>query len=658
MLRLADWSIRRKLGFLTASGVLVALLLACLAFAVNDVRMIRAAKVKQINTLADILGFNATAALEFSDAETGTNVLSSLRLQPSIELAVLYDAEGRLFATYPAQPPADHTVPVDLHTGDDLFGKSGHMTVSQEIYRDGDKLGEIRLVSNLKEIDKQLTQTVWITLGVMTVALGVSLLMTCRLQRVFTAPIRELAEVMKYVSEGGDYSLHVKKHGNDELGVLCDGFNTMLDQIEVARDELQYAHDEMEKRVVQRTGELRMALETAEAASRAKSDFLANMSHEIRTPMTAILGYIGILSEEDNLSQLGHEHISIVHRNGNHLLKIINDILDVSKIEAGKMTVERIECSPSEIVAEMASLMRPRAIEKGLALDVVHRGRVPETIRTDPTRLRQILGNLISNAIKFTNEGGVRLVVSMAEPSGSGNPLLGFEVTDTGVGMDPQQIAEVFNAFTQADESMARRFGGTGLGLTISKGLVEMLGGTLSVESELGRGSTFRFAIDVGPLDGVHMLEGRTEVGPPAPTKGEQPPGAAVKLSARILLCEDGIDNQRLISFVLRKAGAEVSVADNGQIALEEVFQANEAGEPFDIILMDMQMPILDGYSATRLLREAGFDGPIIALTAHAMADDRQKCLDSGCDDYASKPINRAELLSLIDARLQQVSAK
>ncbi len=649
MLRLTDWPIRRKLALLTGTGAVAALLLACLAMAVHNVRMIRTAKAKQITALADILGFNAVTSLEFLDADTAAKVLSPLRLQPSVELAVLFDANGQPFATYPAELPDGEPVPTDPATGGAAFTADGHLTIAEDIHRDGDKVGTIYLRCNMQEVNRQLAQTAWIILGVMVVALGISMLVTGRLQRLFTGPIEKLATAMDRVTAEDDVSLRVPVSGRDELGVLCSGFNRMLGQIEEGRGKLQEAHHELEDRVAQRTAQLSVALETAESANRAKSDFLANMSHEIRTPMTAVLGYAEILSEEENLSEEGYERATAICRNGHHLLRIINDILDVSKMEAGRMTVERIECSPCEIVADVASLMRARAAEKGLALDVTYRGPVPETIRTDPTRLHQILVNLIGNAVKFSESGSIGLAITAIEPAGGADARLGFEITDTGQGMSAEQLDKVFNAFTQADESTTRRFGGTGLGLTISKGLTKMLGGALSVESAPGHGSTFRFTVETGPLDGVRMLNdcreaelsyaARRDSGKPQPVTG---------LSARVLLCEDGKDNQRLIAFLLEKAGACVTIAEDGRIGSEKALAAREAGRPFDVILMDMQMPVCDGYGATRRLRQEGYEGPIVALTAHAMKADRDRCLAAGCDDYMTKPIDRNKLLSLV----------
>ena len=390
----------------------------------------------------------------------------------------------------------------------------------------------------------------------------------------------------------------------------------------------------------------------AEAATRAKSEFLANMSHEIRTPMTAILGYAELLLEKMEQPE-DVDAVLTIKRNGDYLLQLINDILDLTKIEAGKMEIEARDCSPAAIVADVISMMQIRAEARNLAMNVEVSGPIPETIRSDPLRLRQILVNLLGNAVKFTELGSVRLAVWM-EAAADGSRQLRFDVTDTGVGMTESQVGSLFQPFTQCDASTSRKFGGTGLGLAISKRLAEMLGGDIEVKSTPGVGSTFSATIAVGPLDGVRMID-ELDRTVRLPLETPEKKTAPTKLDCRLLLVEDGPDNQRLLSFVLKRAGAEVVLAENGQVALTAALNARRDGKPFDLVLMDMQMPVLDGYEATRRLRAEGFDRPIIALTAHAMSGDREKCIEAGCDDYVSKPIDRAAMLETLSRNLNAV---
>jgi CheY-like chemotaxis protein len=306
-------------------------------------------------------------------------------------------------------------------------------------------------------------------------------------------------------------------------------------------------------------------------------------------------------------------------------------------------------------VAEIKSLMQVRADAKSLPFNSEFIGAVPETIESDPTRLKQILVNLVGNAIKFTETGGVRLITRFVD-DGPG-PTMQFDVLDTGIGMTEEQASKLFQAFIQANTSTSREFGGTGLGLSISKRLAEMLGGNITLQSELGKGSMFRVTVATGPLDGVKMLDDPTTASITQPETAAATNPGSMELRCRILLAEDGHDNQRLIGCLLRKAGAEVTVVENGKLATEEALAALDSSDPFDVILMDMQMPIMDGYEATGLLRQKGYTGPIIALTAHAMASDRKKCLDAGCDDYASKPIDRSKLIEIIASYLEPATA-
>jgi len=391
---------------------------------------------------------------------------------------------------------------------------------------------------------------------------------------------------------------------------------------------------------------LAAASEAAQAANRAKSAFLANMSHEIRTPMTAILGYADLLREElgqQPAAPTSLEMIDTVRRNGEHLLEIINDILDLSKIEANRLEVELGPCQPLTVLAEVESLMRVRAQAQHLNLQVTCAGPLLETIQTDATRLRQILINLIGNAIKFTPHGNVRLEARTLPPE-----HMEFRVIDSGIGMTPEQVARLFEPFTQADASTSRRFGGSGLGLAISRRLARMLGGDITVDSVPNGGSTFTLVIATGSQIDVPLVVGSVTF-QPVHRPSTAPPAAPVVLDdVRILLAEDGPDNQRLIAALLTRVGADVTVVANGQLALDAARHAEATGRPYDVILMDMQMPVLDGYAAAHQLRRDGYLRPIIALTAHAMDGDRDRCLESGCDDYASKPLDRRRFLETV----------
>jgi signal transduction histidine kinase/ActR/RegA family two-component response regulator len=383
-------------------------------------------------------------------------------------------------------------------------------------------------------------------------------------------------------------------------------------------------------------------------ATRLKSEFLTNMSHEIRTPMTAILGFaeeVELGLEKSPASARMRAALATIQRNGLHLLALINGILDLSKIEAGKFEIARERCAPVGIVGEVATLLGTQASEKGLVLESVAVGPIPETIESDRTRLRQILINLVGNAVKFTERGSVRIEVGLARDT------LEISVIDTGCGIDPSQIPRLFESFTQVQGSVTREHSGTGLGLALSRKLARLLGGEIDVESEPGRGSRFRLRVPAGPLDGVRILAAR-EVGEFAVPERAPVAQAARQLSGRVLVVEDGPDNQRLISGIMRRAGLGVEIAGDGARGCEMALLAFEAGEPYDVILMDMQMPVLDGYAAVQRLRAAGYRGAIVALTAHAMTGDRERCLALGCDDYATKPIVREELLRQIAAWL------
>ncbi len=436
--------------------------------------------------------------------------------------------------------------------------------------------------------------------------------------------------------------------GNDEISRLAAGFDQLA-------AKLREAYESLERKVAERTAdlaaanvELLCAKEAAEAATRAKGAFLANMSHEIRSPMSAILGYTELMLDPQSTESDRLNGLQTVQRNGRHLLQLINDILDMSKIEAGKLDVERVACPTRRVLFDVVELLRGKAEEKDLTLRIESDGLIPDTIISDPTRLKQALINLVGNAIKFTEQGTVRIVASCDRA----RELTRFAVVDSGIGMTPAQMEGLFQPFAQATTSTTRLFGGTGLGLAITKRIAELLGGDVTVTSAPGQGSTFTLTAATGTLTGVQMVSAVDQ----RPTAVESPATAKTlpRIDGRVLLVEDGPDNQRLLSTFLRKAGADVVLAENGQEAVDRAWAARSAGQPFDIILMDVQMPVMDGLTATRVLRQRGYTGVIIALTAHAMKGELEKCLAAGCNSYLSKPIARDTLIREVAARFRR----
>ncbi|MDX2037945.1 MAG: PAS domain S-box protein [Isosphaeraceae bacterium] len=391
---------------------------------------------------------------------------------------------------------------------------------------------------------------------------------------------------------------------------------------------------------------LRQAKDAAEAASRSKSEFLANMSHEVRTPIAAILGNAEILLDPEIDDRQREQGLRAIRKNGGHLLQIISDILDLSKIEAGKLELESIDYSPWQIVQEVHTALALKAEEHGIRFEVSSAGPLPDRVRIDPTRFRQVLVNLVSNAVKFTPAGKTVRVKMRFTPTGSRwGPELVVDVIDEGIGMSSEQISRLFRPFQQGDSSMSRRYGGTGLGLTISKRLVEALEGSIEVESDLGVGSRFTVRI---PARSATFAEDRGAASRGRHHERSDPSTTEpAHLQGRILLAEDSPDNRRVLLYYLKKAGLVPEIAENGVIAVEKAL-----GGDFDLILMDMQMPECDGYEAASRLRRSGFDRPIIALTAHALSSDRDRCIAAGCSDYLAKPVKSSDLIACVARHL------
>ncbi|MES2790027.1 MAG: ATP-binding protein [Planctomycetota bacterium] len=630
------FSISGKLILLAVTTSLLTLVCTSAALFVIDQQRLQSSLIATYATLADTMGDNCSEAIVNYDSRAAQRILAALKQDSEIEIAGVLDNSGQWVAKYrrDAQPFPDNKFILAHNLG---FGPDGNLHILRQVAINGRQVGQIYLQVRQQRLESQRREQQFVMSLVLIGSVMVSTVLAWRLQSLISRPVLQLLAAVKRVSASGDYSVRVEHDSDDELGLLSDSFNSMLAQIACRDAELDEHRQHLEDLVLKRTKELEKKTYEALAASKAKSQFLANMSHEIRTPMNAILGYTEQLRRERHkFGPDEREFVDTVYSSGQHLLRLINDVLDLSKIESGRMDVQPEECSPHQIITQVMVLMRVPALEKGLTLDHHWIGPVPVTIHTDGEKLRQVLINVIGNAIKFTEQGGVRILTRLNRAAG----LLEMEVIDTGIGIPRDQLERIFRPFTQADYSMTRRYSGTGLGLTISRRIAELLGGSLTAESEMGTGSIFKLTIDAGSMENVSML-----ASPPAvnivPAAGADDGQSKTELHPlRVLLVEDGDLNRRLIHLVLRRHQCEVVDAENGQVGVELALSGN-----FDVILMDMQMPVKDGYTATSELRTCGVNIPILALTAHALSGDEDRCLKAGCTGYLTKPVDENRLI-------------